>query len=425
MKPFVAANNFLRRRYRSLTVLTVILCVSLITALSTGFWLPSRLAYVILVAIPLSYIWGRLSLWGVEARAERRVDRLEQGQVMGERLHISNGSLFSKLWLEVDDPSELPGHAARRVVHLAPRRSCTWKVTTTCLRRGLYTLGPVSVTGGDPFGLFRFTKRFGHAQNVLVYPRAIDLQGFAIPTAQLAGEGRRRRPTHHVTPNATGIREYEFGDSYNRIHWPSTARTNALMVKLFEMDPSSNVWIVLDMEKNVHAGEGERSTEEYAITIAASVARHFFRTNRSLGLISFGERLTVVEPERGIQQYVRILESLALARPVGDVPLAELINKEGKRFGRQTTVLTITPSTAEDWVTSLQATAERGSRLAAILLEASTFGAHNDSLLVFGALAAADIYTLVVKCADDLPTALCAGIDPRQGAGSLSGGDGR
>jgi uncharacterized protein (DUF58 family) len=418
MKPLRTAYSFFLRRYRSLTVLVVIFCACMVVALSTGFWLPSRLAYVILVAIPLSYLWGRLSLWGIEAQAERRVDRLEQGQVMEERLSVRNGSIFTKLWLEVDDPSDLPGHAARRVVHLAPQGSRTWKVTTTCRRRGLYARGPLTVTGGDPFGLFRFTKRFGSAQNVLVYPRAIDLSGFAIPAAQLAGEGRLRRPTHYITPNAMGIREYEFGDSYNRIHWPSTARTNELMVKLFEMDPSSNVWLVLDMEKKVHAGEGEQSTEEYAITVAASVARHFFRANRLLGLITFGETLTVVEPERGLQQYVRILETLALARAVGDVRLAELVYKEGRRFGRQTTVLTITPSTAEDWITSLQVAGERGTRLATILLEASTFGAPDDSLLAFGALAAADIHTFVVKRGDDLTAALSVGFDPRLGTGS-------
>ncbi len=126
MKPLRTAYSFFLRRYRSLTVLVVVFCACMVVALSTGFWLPSRLAYVILVAIPLSYLWGRLSLWGIEARAERRVDRLEQGQVMEERVYVRNGSIFTKLWLEVDDPSDLPGHAARRVVHLAPKGSRTW-----------------------------------------------------------------------------------------------------------------------------------------------------------------------------------------------------------------------------------------------------------------------------------------------------------
>jgi uncharacterized protein (DUF58 family) len=420
MKPLFAAQNFLFRRYRSLTILTVIFFASLVTAFSTGFWLPSRLAYVILVAVPLSYLWGRLSLWGVRAEAERRVDRLEQGQNMEERIYVYNRSWLPKLWLDVDDPSDLPGHSARRVVGLRPGEFRSWKVTTLCTRRGLYSMGPVTVTSGDLFGLFHFSRTFGPAQSILVYPRALELRSLYMPAAQLPGEGRLRRATHYVTPNAMGIRPYEFGDSYNRIHWPSTARTNELMVKLFEMDPASDIWVILDLEEKVHAGSGDESTEEYGVTIAASVARYFFRANRPLGLISFGQALSVVEPERGVHQYVRILESLALARAVGDVPLADLIAKEGKRFGRHTTVLAITPSTSEDWVTNLQALAERGTKLGAVLLEPSTFGARRNSLLAFGALAAADIYTYLVKRSDDLLAALGSGIDSRQAVGDLS-----
>lgn len=411
MKPPSAAFTIVFRRYRSLTVLIVILFASLVSAFATGFWLPSRLAYVIAAAIPLSYLWARLSLWGVSAEAERRVDRLEQGQAFEERLFVHNRSLLGKLWLEVDDPSDLPGHVAGRVLGLTRRQTRSWKVTTTCERRGVFTLGPVTVSGGDPFGVFRFTRTFGHPRSILVYPKALDLTSFYLPPSQLTGEKRLRRATHHVTPNAAGIRAYEFGDSFSRIHWPSTARTGDLMVKLFEMDPASDVWLVVDMEKEAHAGKGEQSTEEYAVRVAASVARYFFRANRSVGLIAFDGKLTVIEPERGLHHHIRILESLAVMKAAGDVPLAELLPKEGKRFGRQTTVLTITPSTQEDWVAVLKALGERGGRLACVLLEASTFGDAPDSLVVFGALAAADIHTFMIKRSDDLLAALTSGIE--------------
>ena len=48
--------------------------------------------------------------------------------------------------------------------------------------------------------------------------------------------------------------------------------------------------------------------------IAASVARHYLVNNRSVGSISFGRDLRVLEPERGQQQLTRILESLAMAQ---------------------------------------------------------------------------------------------------------------
>jgi uncharacterized protein (DUF58 family) len=48
-----------------------------------------------------------------------------------------------------------------------------------------------------------------------------------------------------VTPNASGVREYAPGDAFNRIHWKSTARTGEMMVKTFELDPASDIWIVI------------------------------------------------------------------------------------------------------------------------------------------------------------------------------------
>jgi len=279
-------------------------------------------------------------------------------------------------------------------------------------------VGPVTVITGDPFGLFRHRRRFGRRQSVLVYPRAVELPNFYVPPANLPGEGRFRRRTHYVTPNASGIRPYEYGDSFNRIHRPSTARTGEIMVKLFELDPASDIWVILDLQESVHVGQGDDSTEEYGVQIAASVVRFFLMANRSVGYMAYGSRLDLEEAERGVQHYTRILEALALARAEGDVPLENLINAEGRRFGRHTTVVVITSSTDEAWVAALGALAGRGAKLAVILLEPSTFDeAAADSLLVFGALAASDVYTYLVKRSDNLVAALASGIEaPEAGA---------
>lgn len=401
-------------RHRALTTASVIFVVALVCGFATGFWLLFRLAYVVVVAVPLSYLWARLNLWGLDVTVERRVDRLQEGQSTEDRITVRNRSWVYKLWLEVDDPSELPGRAVKRVVALGPWRSRSWRVSTVCTRRGLYSLGPPTVITGDPFGLFRLTRRFGYRQRILVYPRAIELPNFYVPPANLPGEGRFRRRTHYVTPNASGVRQYQYGDSFNRIHWPTTARTNELMVKLFELDPASDIWVILDLEEKVHAGGGDDSTEEYAVRIAASVARYFLMANRSVGYLGLGRTFDLEDAERGAQHYMRILEHLALACAEGESPLADLLTAESRRFGRHTTVVVITPSTSEDWVLSLQSLAQRGVKVAAILLEPSTFGSADNSLLVFGALAAGDVYTYLVKRSDDLVQALGSGIDSRQ-----------
>ena len=64
----------------------VVLVASLVPAFSTGFWLPFRLAYVIGLALPLCFLWARLSLLGVHAEIERATDRLQAGQPLSERV---------------------------------------------------------------------------------------------------------------------------------------------------------------------------------------------------------------------------------------------------------------------------------------------------------------------------------------------------
>ncbi|HWC29382.1 MAG TPA: DUF58 domain-containing protein [Dehalococcoidia bacterium] len=403
--------DLLIRRHLSLTVIGVIFVICLMSALSTGYWLPTRLAYVIMLGVPIAYFWARANSRNLDVTVERPVDRLQEGQDFVERITVKNTSWFSKLWLEVNDPSDMPGHNANQVITLGPRESRAWRSTTTCRLRGLFSVGPVTISTGDPFGFFRYTNTYGRPQSILVYPRATELPNFYVPPANLPGEGRFRKRTHYVTPNASGIRPYEYGDSFNRIHWPTTARTGEMMVKLFELDPASDIWIILDLDKSVHVSKGEEGTEEFGIKVAASIARYFLVANRSVGFISFGKRLFVEEAERGAQHYTRILEALALSTAEGDVPVSTLISEESKRFGRHTTVVVITPSTSEEWVGSLQFIAEQGVKVAAVLLEPSTFGGDENSLMVFGALAASDVYTYLVRRSDDLISSLAMGME--------------
>jgi len=391
---------------RQLTLLVVILLISWAFAFATGFWLLFRLVYLVAIAVPLAWLWARFNVNGLEVSVQRLIDRAQVGQRTEERIIVRNPSWFPRIWLEVDDPSELPGARPRRVISLGGRRRTSWKTEMLLTRRGVYQVGPVTVASSDPFGIFKVSKAYGGKGSIIVYPPFLDLPNFTVPPASLPGEGRFRKRTHHVTPNASGVREYVPGDSFNRIHWPSTVRTGKMMVKVFELDPASDIWVILDLHGKIQAGSGDESTEEYGVKIAASVARHFLNANRNVGYMAFGDRLDVIEVERGGQQMTRILEALAMARATGDVPIANLLAVEGKRFGRHTTVILITSSTDEQWITSLLMLTQRGVKVAVVLLEASTFGAATNSLMVVSQLTAADIWTYLVKQGDNLSTTL-------------------
>ena len=391
---------------RTLSVLLVILVAAAFIATGTGFWLLYRISYLVAMGIPIALILAWLNTRALEVNVERRTLRGQVGQEAEELIEVRNLSYIPKMWVELEDPSELPGHQSRRAVVIPSRGLRSWVVSTTLQRRGLFDWGPMLVRGGDPFGIFYTERNYGVRQQILVYPRVVDLPRFQTPPASLPGEGRFRRRTHYITPNASGIRDWVPGDPLSRIHWRSTAHTGELMVKTFELDPTSDIWVIADMEGAIQAGEGDESTEEYTVTIAASVAQRYIAANRSVGLIAFGEDYTVVEAERGQQQLSRILESLAVAKASGEAPLGNLLIEEQRRFGRHTTLVLVTASTDSSWLSPLQSLVQRGVRASVVLVDPSTFGGEGSPLVLYGELTASDILTYVVAQGDDLSYAL-------------------
>src|SRR5947209_20051681 len=93
---------------RSVLIIVLLLATCVGFALATGFWLLFRLAYVLLAAVPLSFLWARFNIARLQVEVERPIDRAQVGQTTDERIAVRNRSIFPKVWLEVDDPSTLP-----------------------------------------------------------------------------------------------------------------------------------------------------------------------------------------------------------------------------------------------------------------------------------------------------------------------------
>ena len=396
-------------RRRSLTLLAILTLVAFGVGFASNYWLPLRLGYTLLFGIAVAGLWAWASGQGLHVRMSRSRDRVQAGEAIIERFEIESASRLPKLWLELEERSTLPGHRAKFVASLGPNGRRSWRLQTTCTRRGVYELGPISVRGGDPFGIFDRELRFGHRRSLVVYPRAVDLPRYSAPPANLPGEGRFRRRTHYVTPNAAGIRDYEPGDSVNRIHWPSTLRSGDLKVKTFELDPASHMWVVLDLARQEHAGQGDDASIETAVTAAASIARLFINQSRSVGLMMFGEKLEVIEPDRGTQHFGRMLEALAVAQPDGTVPVATLLYQQSRRWGRHTTVCVVTGSTDPRWQGAIRSLTRRGVKTAVALLDLDSWGGRAGAPATAAELQALGVQVNLVRRGQPLAAALAAG----------------
>ncbi len=408
-------------------VILILLALSVAGGVATGGKIYYRLAVFGALLFFGSWLWSQYSLRGLKFQRNARTLRAQVGQIFEERYELENNSRLPRLWLEVLDESLLPGADGSRVVTMiAGHNTRSYLARSRLVQRGVFPLGPTTLRSGDVFGLFPISKILLAKDALLVYPMMVDIRNFPNPPGLLPGGESLRRRTHHVTPNAAGVRDYVTGDPLNRIHWVSTARRGRLMVKEFELDPLADVWVFLDAQRSIQAGNSylpspqisqdlwrkpqkinlPPSTEEYGVSIAASLVRDYLRRGRAVGFVAAGQHLAMLSPDRGGRQLGKVLEALALLRCEGEIRLRGLIETQVKHMVRGSTVVIITASVDREVGLVVDYLIQRGLRPIVILLEAHTFGGVSGSLELSAQLRILGIPVRLVENGSDLEAAL-------------------
>lgn len=375
-------------------------------AISSGWKVLYVLAYVILALFVVCWLWAHYSLRNLVFHRGATNGRVQVGELFEERFMLDNVGFTPKLWIQIADGSTLPGYRAGYVASMGARKRATWRARTICRQRGQFQLGPVTATSGDPFGLFRRQMVVAPAREILVLPRVLSITNFALFTGGLPGRGKSSRRALQTTTNATTIRDYVAGDALSRIHWRSSAHYNKLMVKEFDQDPAVDVWIFLDLQEALQAGEGEHSTEEYGVTLAATIASYLLRQDLSVGMIVNGQKREFLALDRGDRQIERVLELLAVVSAGSGVALREVLALDALHFGRNTVVILITPSNTCEWHEGVRHLQRRGVQAAVVGLDAASFAGRisdEDSLALLEGIG---VPVMRVKARDSLAQVL-------------------
>ncbi|MGJ6981044.1 DUF58 domain-containing protein [Aestuariimicrobium soli] len=156
------------------------------------------------------------------------------------------------------------------------------------LERGRFQVGPLLVRATDPFGLAKMDRRFASTKEAVITPRIVPLSSLGSATGHGQSGDSTPQKIGLVGADDVLVREYRAGDDVRRIHWRSTARRDELMVRREEQAWDPSVSVLLDNRAVAHAGLGQDSSFEWAVSAAASVAMH---------LISSGFRLTMLDTE--------------------------------------------------------------------------------------------------------------------------------
>jgi uncharacterized protein (DUF58 family) len=217
------------------------------------------------------------------------------------------------------------------------------------------------------------------------------------------------------------------GDVINRIHWPLSMKRMRLTVKEFELDPMSEIWILLDLDHAAQVSMPDPEpppdgiteitpgtpatfvlppqTEEYAIAMAASVAQHFLKQGRAIGMVTYNQHREMLNSDRGARQINKVMEMLSVLHADGPLPFERVLRAEGALLPRGATVIAISASTDVRWALSMQQMVRSGLRSVAVVIDAETFGGAA-SAPVIGALAEAGAVVRVVKRGQSLSEAI-------------------
>ena len=370
---------FAKPTLRTLLVL-ILLIVTVITAAATGFDLFYRLSYAFVSILIIGYLWSWLMLIAVRVQIIDRLNQTEVGESFEQKIQIINDSFIPKFGLELKDMTDLPGHVGGVAINIRSFGETEIALDLKARKRGLYQIGPVEISNSDPFNLFIRSRKFGVKQSVIVYPRTVDLSGLATPSAELYGDSLSRKKTYRVTPHANSVRDYVYGDSFNRIHWNSTARMGKLMSKEFDIGRSSEVWIVGDFNEEVQAGELENSIDEYVSSIAASYAKRYISVDLPVGIVAYGDNKYVLSADYGKVQLDRIMQYLAIVKSNGSIPVENVIADFERMWVYSTTLIIITSSASTKWVYAAFELMKKGVEVKVIQIDSSSFGARFTSI---------------------------------------------
>jgi uncharacterized protein (DUF58 family) len=327
----------------------------------------------------ISYLWARSLARGLRLMREMRFGWAQVGDRLEERFTLANDGLVPGLWVEVVDHTTMPGYQASRVTGVDGKAQNRWHTGGVCARRGLFTLGPTSLRTGDPFGLYKVTLHYPDSASLMVTPPILPLPTIEVAPGGRAGEGRPRADAPERTVSAASVRDYVPSDSLRWIHWRTSARRDSLFVRLFDGTPAGDWWIFLDLDRRVQVGQGQASTEEHGVILAASLADRGLQSGRAVGLVTHGKELVWLPPQGGDGQRWSILRALALVDP-GPRPLAELLARARPRFGERTSLVIITPAVDGDWVEALWPLVRRGAVPTVLLLDPVSFSGAGPDL---------------------------------------------
>jgi len=347
-------------------VAVVVLPFALLAAVAPGAAAVS-LAFigVFCLAAVVDAFGGRNSLNGlsVELPAIIRLSKDRGGKV---ELRIFNPARSPrKLRVALDWPREI--QPADDAVDAALPGTSEWsRLTLPCTprTRGCYHLKAAYLETASPFGLWAARKAVPVQSEIRVYPNLfadrknlaalfLNRGSFGLHAQRQVGKGR----------DFEKLREYAPGDGYDEIHWKATARRGHPITKVFQIERTQEVYVILDASR-LTARKPEIGSEttvlERFVTAALMLGLAAEQQGDLFGLLTFSDQVEkFVRAKNGQAHYSACRDALYTLQPKTVTPdFDELCTFIRLRLRRRALLVFLTalddPVIAENFVRNLE-----------------------------------------------------------------------
>ena len=334
------------------------------------------LLYLVFGALAAAMWWCYRALGQIEAKRQFNTHAFLGDKVKID-LRVQNKGWLPLPWLELRDtlPVALAGpHSFKMVTNLGAHAVSNFEYFVEARKRGYYSIGPLSISTGDIFGINESLQAESQAEYLVIYPKIIPFTSIQIPSYAPQGTLPHSLPLFEDPTRVFGKRGYVSGDSLRRIDWKSSASSGQLQVKLFEPSIALETFVILNLNAEDYHYRSYMDAAELAIVIAASISNWIVDKKQMVGMMVNGhDPLTAdgkpqsIPPGKGKQHLMRLLETLARAATIEDSVLVPLIQSQRYRLAWGTTLIVITGRAGDDLLNELYQARRSGQNAVLIL----------------------------------------------------------
>ena len=283
---------------------------------------------------------------------------------------VVHGRAGSRVRVGVVAPEGIHAEAEETDVELPAETSeFVWK--WTAYRRGLYRVDAVYLEALSPWGMWQVRREDAVAMEIRAYPnlrRDDDLKALrqgvsGMHALRQIGRGREFEK----------LREYLPGDSLDEIHWKATARRGRPITKVFQVERTQEVYVIIDASRLSGRAAGDETTLERSIAASLIVGAAAEKRGDLFGQAAFSDSVDAfVRARNGKAHYAACRDAIYQLQPRAVSPdFDEIATFLRLRLRRRALLLFLTslddPVLAENFARATKLLARRHLVLAGML----------------------------------------------------------